>query len=127
MIRGTVTGLESRVLLELQDRDKRYRTIEAVVDSGFDGWLSLPPALVADLSFRWKGYGVGMLADGGESRFDVFNATIQWHGRPRRISIYAIGAVPLIGMALLKGSEFNMQVRSRGKVTIKPLHRRRNA
>jgi clan AA aspartic protease len=125
MIRGTVVGVEARVILQTQDRGKRYHAIETIVDTGFDGWLSLPPVLVADLDLRWKGEGRGMLADGSESRFDVYEAAVQWHGRARRISVYAIGSVPLIGMALLNGSEFNMQVRPRGAVTIKPFRSRR--
>jgi hypothetical protein len=33
-------------------------------------------------------------------------------------------ATPLVGMALLRGYEYKMQVRARGKVTIKRLPRR---
>ena len=102
MIRGIVTGHEARIILQIRGRDKRFHAIKAIVDTGFDGWVSLPPMLVANLDLRWKGEGSGILADGSESRFDVCDAAVQWHGRARRVPVYAIGAMLLIGMAALE-------------------------
>lgn len=124
MIRGVVQTLQARLELPVRGPGRRYRPVTVLVDTGFDGWLSLPAEMVADLDLPVVGDGQGFLADGSESRFDVHEATIRWHGRPRPIPVYAIGPAPLIGMALLDGTEVNLRVREGGAVTIKPLPRR---
>jgi len=126
MITGTVVELQARVPIGVRSRDGRFKTIETIVDTGFNGSLSLPPILIAALGLSWKIEGKGILADGTLSEFDVFDGTIKWHGRIRRVSVVSVATVPLIGMALLDGSELNMKVRQAGAVTIKPLrHLRR--
>ena len=78
--------------------------IEAVVDTGFDGFLSLPSPLIAafDLPFRRRGRAI--LADGSESFFDVHEATVVWDGQPRRVVVDTADIDPLVGMALLKAT-----------------------
>ena len=53
--------------------------------------------------------------------FDVYEATVFWERRRRRIPVDEANSDPLVGMALLEGSELNVQVRPGGKVTIKRL------
>jgi clan AA aspartic protease len=103
------------------DRRDRERSIDAVIDTGFTGWLTLPPELIAELRLLWRGFGHGILADGSECFYDIYQVSVLWDGRVRRIRVSEADMKPLIGMALMKGYELNMQVRSRGKVTIKPL------
>jgi clan AA aspartic protease len=94
-----------------------------VVDSGYTGWLTLPPTATAALNLRWRTFGRGILADGSVSAFDVYQAKVVWDGRVRRVFVDEFDATPLIGMALLRGYEYKMQVRARGKVTIRRLPR----
>lgn len=101
-------------------RGKR-REIEAVVDTGYTASLSLPPPIVKKLGRRWKTSGRGVLAVGTECLFDVYVGKVLWDGTMRRILVDEADTDPLVGMALLSGYELNMQVRSRGKVTIKRL------
>ena len=126
MITGIVNDLEAQIQLEIKGRRRHSQNIQAVVDTGFNGWLALPPSLIVELDLRWKSDGRAILADGRESRFDLYQATIVWDRRVRRILVGEFDGDPLVGMALLKGCELNMQVRARGKVTIKPLRRRRS-
>ena len=47
MIEGVVNAnLEAVVTLSLQDPSGRTREVEAVVDTGFNGYLTLPPMLM---------------------------------------------------------------------------------
>jgi len=80
--------------------------------------------LVASLGLRWKSFGRGILADGRECLFDVYVSKVLWDGKERRVLVDEADTDPLVGMALLSGYELKMQVRSRGKVTIKRLPRR---
>ena len=122
MITGVVTGdREALIRLAVRGAADQEQEIEAVVDTGFDGWLSLPPALVAVLELQWRRRGRALLADGSECVFDIYEGTVVWDGRLRRIAVDEASAAPLVGMALLHGFELNVQVRTGGSVTIKVL------
>jgi clan AA aspartic protease len=121
MITGVVRAREACIRLGIRGPGGREREIEAVIDTGFAGWLTIPPALVTALHLPWRSIIRGVLADGSQRDFDVYDAAIVWDGRVRRIPVNEANANPLVGMALLAGYELKMQVRSRGKVTIKPL------
>ena len=124
MIVGIVRAREPWIRLMISGFRGRQQEIEAVVDSGYTGWLTLPPTVIAALNLRWRTFGRGILADGIVSAFDVYEARVDWDGRVRSVFVDEFDATPLIGMSLLRGYEYKMQVRARGKVTIKRLRRR---
>src|SRR5260370_5383800 len=124
MIVGIVQGREPSIRLMIRGFRGRQQEIEAVVDTGFTGWLTLPPTIIGALNLRWRTFGRGTLADGSVSLFDVFHAKVMWDGRARPVFVDAFDASPLVGMALLRSCELKMQVRARGKVTIQRLPRR---
>jgi len=124
MIVGIVRAREPLIRLTIRGLRGLQQEIEAVVDSGYTGWLTLPPTVIAALSLRWQTVGRGILADGSVSAFDVYQAKVMWDGRLRRVFVDEFDATPLVGMALLRGYEYKMQVRARGRVTITRLPRR---
>ncbi len=124
MMTGMVRGHEARIRVILR-RQGREQAIDAIIDTGFTAWLTLPPAAIVALDLPWQGFDRCILADGSESLFRVFKAIIVWDGRPRRVSVYEANAEPLVGMALLRGYELKAQIRARGKVTVKRLPRSR--
>ena len=63
------------------------------------------------------------LADGSECLFDMYVAKVEWDGKVRILLVDEADADPLVGMRLLRAHELKMQVRARGKVTIKRLER----
>jgi clan AA aspartic protease len=123
MILGVVTRFKARVSLQVQGPGDQRITVEAAVDTGFNGMLTLPSDIIAELELRWKGESSGVLADGRMSEFNVYEATVLWHGQLRDAVVSALDMYPVIGMGLLDGSELNIKVRPGGKVTIKPLRR----
>jgi clan AA aspartic protease len=125
MISGKVVASERAVIpLLVRGTAGIRREIEAVIDTGFDGWLSLSPSLILDLGLVWQNYGRALLADGSESVLDVYEAVVQWDGAARRISVDCADTVPLVGMALMKGYELTIEVLDDGKV---PLAKARSA
>src|SRR5207249_2157321 len=100
---------------------RREQVIEAVIDTGYTASLSLPPAVITALGLRWKCFDRGILADGSDCLFDVYVGKVVWDGKERRILVDEADSDPLVGMALLRGYELTMQVRYRGKITIKRL------
>jgi clan AA aspartic protease len=125
MIRGVVTRYKARISLQVGGANGKLLTIEASVDTGFNGMLTLPSELIASLDLEWKSEGSGVLADGRVSEFDVYKAIVLWHGRRRSVTVSALEMAPVIGMGLLDGSELNIKVRPGGEVTVKPLRHRR--
>ena len=119
MIEGRVNAALGAVIpLTLQGTDGRTQQVEAVIDTGFSGFLTLPSALVAALGFAFDGVGWAVLADGTEARFDVHDATLLWDGQARRIYVYAAEATPLVGMRLLAGHDLHVEVEEGGRVVI---------
>lgn len=120
MIEGVVTAdREAVVRLAVRGPAGQILEVEAVIDTGFDGWLTLPPAVIAELGLPWRRRGRAMLADGSESLFDIHEGMVDWDGRPRRVAVDAADMVPLLGMMLLDGHDLNIEVRPGGRVEIR--------
>jgi len=124
MIHGVVTAArEAVVRITVRGPTGKQRRLNALIDTGFDGWLSLPAETIDLLRLPWRRRARALLADGSETIFDIYEATILWDGRPRRIPIDEANTSPLVGMVLLEGYEFNAQVRVGGAIRLKRLPR----
>ena len=122
MITGRVNAdLEALVRLTVRGRGSRQRQVDAVVDTGFTGYLTLRPATITALQLTWLGREQGTLADGSVDLFDVYRATVIWDGQPRLVEVEAADVDALVGMALLERHSLTIEVRSGGTVSIKPL------
>ena len=119
MIRGTVTRYEGIVWLSVFGRRGQREEVDAIVDTGYDGFLTLPPTMIRELELRWITFGEATLADGSEIEFDVHEGEIVWDRRRVPIRIDSSDSTPLIGTRLLEGFELTMQVRQDGPVLIK--------
>jgi clan AA aspartic protease len=124
MITGVVKTSEGRIRITVRGSQDREQEVEAIVDTGYTASLTLPPALIAALGLRWQTLDTALLADGSECTFDVYEARVLWDGKVRKILIDEADTDPLVGMRLLKGHELRIQVRARGKVSIKRLRRK---
>ena len=119
MILGAVNAAyEPVVTLALQDSSGRTREIEAVVDTGFTGFLTVTPALVTELGLRYRSRGWATLADGSEVTFPYYDVTVLWDGQRRSIEAEAADTTPLVGMRLLDGHSHYMEVEDGGRVVI---------
>lgn len=119
MIEGVVNaGLEAVVTLPVRGPAGPAHEVEAVIDTGFNGYLTLPPTLAAELGLPVVGDGEAVLADGSEAAFDVCGATVLWDGEARYIEVGAVGAGALAGMRLLDGHSLRVEVEDGGRVVI---------
>ena len=104
MITGVVTSFHQAIIrLIVRGPTGQAQEIEAVIDTGFDGALSLPLADITALGLPWRRRGRALLADGTTSLFDIYEATALWDGAPRRVAVDAADIDPLVGMRLLDG------------------------
>lgn len=91
MITGTVTSnLDAVIRVVVHGPSRNEREVEAVIDTGFNGWLSLPSNLIDQLGLPWLTRGRVTLADGSEQECDVYSATVIWDGQPRRVPVDVI-------------------------------------
>ena len=119
MIEGFVNAnLEAVVLLSLRGPEGQAREVDAVIDTGYSGSLTLPPSLVAELELPYLLSSRATLADDTEVGFSVYRVTALWDSRPRHIEADAVGSTPLVGMSLLDDHDLSIQVRDGGKVVI---------
>ena len=120
---GRVTPRWDAVVeIRLEAADGRAQAVQAAVDTGFTGFLSLPPALMASLGLPMVGLKTVALADGSETSLFVFNALVEWDGQRLVVPAYEAGGSPLIGMRLLRDSHLSVDVVEGGRVEIGPLH-----
>jgi len=82
--------------------------IETVIDTGFDGFLSLPSEIIVRLGLPWTISNSATLGDGSEVLFDFYTGTVIWDGQYRAIDIAESETEPLLGIALLYG--YRLQV-----------------
>ena len=119
MIQGVVNAAyEAVVRLTVQGPSGDSQEIEAVIDTGFTGFLTLPPTLVTDLGLAYRDRGRAILADGSEAIFDIYDVAVLWDSRLRNTRAVAAGAVPLVGMRLLDRHVLNVEVVDGGRVVI---------
>ena len=122
MITGVVTSaLEGTFRLTIQGPSGQTKQVDAIIDTGFSGFLTLPSALIVSLGLPWLCRQQGLLADGGLHVFDVYAATILWDGQARTVETEVIDAPPLVGMSLLHHHELRLAVVDGGMVEIAAL------
>ena len=119
MIEGSVNAArETVVALEFRGPAGQVRRVDAVVDTGFSRFLTLPPSLVAELGLAFAGARLVVLADGSEVALDAYVVTVLWAGQPTDIVAYAADTTPLIGMSLLDNHSLYVEIEDGGRVVI---------
>ena len=122
MIEGNVQfGREAVVALQISGTGGASHEIEAVVDTGFTGSLTLPPDLITQLGLVWRTRGKALLANGAEDEFDIYVAEISWDGQMRKVLVESADTEPLLGMRLLSGYSLYIEAIDGGKVEIQQL------
>ena len=119
MIQGVVNPAYQPVVnLTVHGPSGRSQEIEAVIDTGFNGFLTLPPNLVMELGLAYRDRSRAILADGSEALLNVYDVIVLWDSRLRNTRASAADTTPLIGMKMLDNHDLSIQVRGGGRVVI---------
>jgi clan AA aspartic protease len=122
MITGVVNvNGEAIVRIVVGDFINQRVVVDAIIDTGYTGFLTLPPSTIAELNLPWRGSEEGILGDGNTQMFDVYSAKVIWDGEYRTIKINESNTISLIGVGLLYGYEVCIKTINGGMVTIKEL------
>ena len=121
-IQGVVNAqLEAVLRMRVRGPTGDEAEIDALVDTGYTGSLTLPGSLIGSLGLVRRSGGRAVLADGSSRRFDTFAAEVAWGGSWRGIVVSALSDEVLAGMGLLAGHELRVEVAANGAVTVVPL------
>jgi clan AA aspartic protease len=119
MITGTVNAdYEAIIRLFVQGPVGPAHEVDAIINTGFNGFLTLPPALVTALGLMRRSRGRALLANSSEELFDIYGVTVLWDGQQRYVEADAVETTPLVGMSLLDGYDLYIQVADGGQVVI---------
>ena len=78
MIAGIVSAnLEPIIRISVLDSRGQTHERDAILDTGFNGWLCLPAEFIAMLGLNWQRVGTAILADGSQTIFDVYTEVVR--------------------------------------------------
>lgn len=95
--------------------------IEAVIDTGFDDFLTLPPQFIVSLGLPYQAITQAALADGSIVQLRYYRATISWGNELRDVLVLGVEGKPLVGMALLYGHRLTIDIVDGGTVEIEDI------
>jgi clan AA aspartic protease len=122
MIAGKVTAdREAVVELQLAASARQVPQIRAVIDTGYNYYLTLPSHLITAYELPFAGHRRAALANGSHVILEVYLAAVVWHDRQRELLVVRADGAPLVGMSLLRGSRLTMDIVDDGDVVIDEL------
>jgi clan AA aspartic protease len=109
MIEGIVTEQrEATVAARVRGPHGHCLEVDAAIDTGFDGFLTLPADVIRLLELPFVMAARATLGDGRKARISLFAAVIEWDGREVPASVMRADVAPLVGTALLDGFELRI-------------------
>jgi clan AA aspartic protease len=121
VINGSVVGLQAQIGVIFCLPGSPSLEIKCVVDTGFEGFLTLPPAAVTTLNLTYATRINANLADNSNIATDVYLGTILWNGIQRDVPILAMGRRPLVGTSLLQDYHLGIDFHEGGIVAIEQI------
>jgi clan AA aspartic protease len=121
MITGSIQGRQATITLPVFGEDGAEIEVEFVLDTGFTGVTTLPPALCLSLEALFLRVQRAGLADGSPILLRVYAVTLLWDGQERTVEALAMEGEPLIGMTLLDDHDVSLRVREGSVFTIKSI------
>lgn len=118
MILGRVVSLQILIPVTFRRPDQPDVVIECVVDTGFEGALTLPTSAVVALSLPFVTDLNTTLANDMAFTAPVHKATVIWNGREVNVAVLALGRQPLLGTALLAEHRLDAAFTDNGVVMI---------
>lgn len=122
MIEGTFNDYREAVVdLTVRGPTGEEVQLEFLVDTGFNGDLTLHSSVAAALGLRAVGVERAMLADGSIVSFAVSRALLHWDGALRRVNVGVADTVSHVGMQVLQGHQLRIDAVPNGRVLISAL------
>ncbi len=121
MIIGSINADREAVLPVVIHDGTGTQDYEAVIDTGFNGYLTLSSAEIVKLNLPFQSQVVVTLGEGTQANLREFLATVEWDGQARDILVLEAEGDPLVGMALLYGFDVWLRVLDGGHVRVEAI------
>ena len=95
--------------------------VEFVIDTGFEGEITLPIKVVEALGLKYAQPIYANLADNVRKEVKAYVGLIKWFGKERKVLVLAMGLKPLLGTMLLDLNDLHIEFKENGSVDIIPL------
>ena len=119
MIVGMVgASLIPTVILEIKGEAGQSVTVDVLVDTGFNGYLTLPLDVLQRLQAPSYDKVYAVLADGSEIVAARYLVRVVWDGTEMIIGADEAEGLPLIGMELMLDYTVSVEAWNGGQVTI---------
>ncbi|MFB6099119.1 MAG: clan AA aspartic protease [Salinibacter sp.] len=118
MMTGALTSDGEPVLRLTVEGPAGARDIEALVDTGFNGGLTLSSGLIAALGLPEKTVMEVTLADGRVRDVQTYVGTVALNGTSKRVLIAESPTTPLVGTSLLWGFSLYAEFQADGAVKV---------
>ena len=106
------------VLIEVTSEADLGVRMEALLDSGFTGAVSLPLRVVEELDLTWSGEHSVTLGDASEVGVDLYEGIVEFAGSRYRCAILCTGDVPTVGMHLMQEARICFEAVPGGTVSL---------
>ncbi|MDQ2800994.1 MAG: hypothetical protein M3Y13_15280 [Armatimonadota bacterium] len=120
MILGEVRRRFPRVTLTLPGREKPLE-IEFIVDTAFDGDLTVPADIARLLDAQPSGRRGLSLADGSLFVSAACEILLDWADETRLTEVLILDGNPLLGVVLMDGLRLGAEMETGGEVSLEPL------
>ena len=119
MIAGVVNDkLEATLRVLVVGQDGGSQEVTAVIDTGYNGAITLPASVVSALALPRGASREVTLGDTSRKAFDYYTAEVVWDGQPRKVRVLGIEGDPLIGTAPLQGYKLDADFVVNGPVVL---------
>lgn len=119
MIEGVVNSAREVVVpIHIGRAEAGARTIEAVIDTGYGGFLTLPDQVVDELALALSDFVEVVVADGRVVLVAAHEAVVLWDDQPREVLVHVLLGAPLVGAAMLDEHHVSFDMRPGGNVSI---------
>jgi clan AA aspartic protease len=121
MIYGRLIGGKATVPVIFRLPEQPDFSLDFVIDTGFNGYLTLPPQAVNAMNLPPRANTPATLADGSQVLFSIHLATIVWDNVEKIVPILASGNKPLLGTAMMRGYHLEIDFEDNGLVTLEKI------
>ena len=122
---GTVEGKDSKLSLFLNvvvfDNHGKRHWLRPLLDTGFDGGLTLPGAMIETLGLEYLHETPSRLANGTIEPLATYRVKLLWRDAIEETEVYRTEGTPLLGMDMMRGLRIEFDAMHLGEIVANPI------
>lgn len=115
------------VTVILFDRNGQRHWHRPLLDTGFNGGMTLPAEKIDELELEYLTNTRMMLADGNLVAVPTYEIPVLWRDEIKIVKVFRMEGDPLLGMELMRGSRIEFDSMHLGEILAKPIETNLNS